>query len=145
MVIKDHIRHYTLSSISRVVLGDKYFTDFKKEDDENLGLLSINGLIELIDEWMILNGELNIGDWIQFLQQFDLQGYIKRMKIQHKKFDKFLTVVIADHKVKMDQAGNDFVPKDMVDTLLMLTRDEADLEMKLDLEGVKALLHVSFT
>ncbi|GAA0141585.1 oxygenase [Lithospermum erythrorhizon] len=144
VVIKDHIKHYTLSSISRVVLGDKYFIDFKK-DDESLGLLSLDSLIELIDEWMVLNGELNIGDWIPFLQPFDLQGYVKRMKIQHKKIDKFFSVVIEDHKVKMDQSGKDFVPKDMVDVLLMLTREETDPEMKLDLEGVKSLLHVSVT
>ncbi|GAA0172316.1 oxygenase [Lithospermum erythrorhizon] len=139
VVIKKHIRHYTLSSISRVVLGDKYFTDFK--GNESSGLLSLDELIAQIDEWMILNGELVIGDWIPFLQPLDLQGLIKRMKNQHEKFDNFLTVVIADHKVKMDKAGDAFDPKDMVDLLLMLTRDEADPDMKLDLEGVKSLLH----
>lgn len=137
VVLKDQVRRYTLSSISRVVLGDKYFSDHKSETP----LVSISGFHEMIDEWMVLNGVINLGDWIPFLRPLDLQGYEKRMKIVAKKFEDFHDFVIADHKARKELAGKDFVPKDMVDVLLQLTEEDADPELKLSMEAVKALVH----
>ncbi|KAL5702507.1 hypothetical protein ACHQM5_027719 [Ranunculus cassubicifolius] len=137
VVLKNHIRRYTLSSISRVVLGDKYFSDHKTDTS----LVSISEFHELIDEWMVLNGVLNIGDWVPWLRMFDLQGYVKRMKVLSAKFDAFHDYVIADHKAKKELAGEKFVPNDMVDVLLQCTEEDADPEVKLTLEAVKALLH----
>ncbi|CAK9163856.1 unnamed protein product [Ilex paraguariensis] len=137
IILKNYIRRYTLSSISRVVLGDKYFSDHKTEDS----LISISEFHGMIDEWMVLNGVLNIGDWIPWLRFFDVQGYVKRMKVLTKKFDKFHNYVLADHKAKKDLAANNFVPKDMVDVLLQMTEEDTDPEVKLTVEAVKALVH----
>ncbi|CAK9143739.1 unnamed protein product [Ilex paraguariensis] len=137
IILKNYIRRYTLSSISRVVLGDKYFSDHKTEDS----LISISEFHGMIDEWMVLNGVLNIGDWIPWLRFFDVQGYVKRMKVLTKKFDKFHNYVLADHKAKKDLEANNFVPKDMVDVLLQMTEEDTDPEVKLTVEAVKALVH----
>ncbi|XP_077230608.1 flavonoid 3'-monooxygenase-like [Tasmannia lanceolata] len=136
VVIKDHIKTYTLSSISRVVFSDNYFSDSKRDTS----IVSIKEFHEMIDEWMVLNGVLNIGDWIPFLRFFDLQGYVKRMKILNDKFEIFHNYVIADHKAKKE-ADKNFVPKDMLDILLQLTEEGTDPEIKLTMEAVKALVH----
>ncbi|PIA50744.1 hypothetical protein AQUCO_01200169v1 [Aquilegia coerulea] len=137
VVIKNHIRRYTLSSISRVVLSDKFFSDHKTDTS----LVSISEFHEMIDEWMVLNGVLNIGDWIPWLSFFDLQGYVKRMKILNEKFEVFHNYVIADHMAKKDLAGKDFVPKDMVDVLLQFAEDDTAPDVKLTIDAVKALVH----
>ncbi|KAF5182893.1 Cytochrome p450, partial [Thalictrum thalictroides] len=137
VVLKNEIRRYTLSSISRVVLRDKYFSDHKTDTS----LVSISEFHGMIDEWMVLNGVINIGDWIPWLRVFDLQGYVKRMKVLRDKFDAFHNYVIADHIAQKKLAGKDFVPKDMVDVLLQLSEDGTDPEVKLTIEAVKALVH----
>ncbi|PIA38226.1 hypothetical protein AQUCO_02800120v1 [Aquilegia coerulea] len=137
VVLKNHIKRYTLSSISRVILRDKYFSDHKT----NTSLVSISEFHEMIDEWMVLNGVLNIGDWIPWLRMFDLQGYVKRMKVLRKKFDAFHDYAIADHMAQKDLAGKNFVPKDMADVLLQLSEDDTDPDVKLNMESVKALVH----
>ncbi|PIA50741.1 hypothetical protein AQUCO_01200166v1 [Aquilegia coerulea] len=137
IVLRNHIRRYTLSSISRMVLSDKYFSDHKTDTS----LVSISEFHEMIDEWMVLNGVLNIGDWIPWLRNFDLQGYVKRMKAVSDKFDAFYNYVIADHMAKKHLPGKNFVPKEMVDVLLQLSEDDIDPEVKLTLEAVKALVH----
>ncbi|KAM7492069.1 hypothetical protein LguiA_034990 [Lonicera macranthoides] len=68
--LRKELTRYTLSSISRMVLGKKDFgTSVRIEE-----------LREMLDEWFFLNGVFNIGDWIPWLGFLDLQGYVKRMK-----------------------------------------------------------------
>ncbi|KAG9160616.1 hypothetical protein Leryth_019342 [Lithospermum erythrorhizon] len=135
IVLKEHLRRFTLSSISRIILGDKYFSDFK----ESPLYMSLDEIAGLLDEWVVLNGVFNIGDWVPFLQRFDLQGYIKRMKILHEKMDKFFNYVIDDHKASME-GENNWVPKDMVDVLLMQCFHIDGDEQKIPIEGAKGLL-----
>ncbi|KAK4391300.1 Dimethylnonatriene synthase [Sesamum angolense] len=66
----------------------------------------------MLEEWFLLNGVFNIGDWIPWLSFLDLQGYVKRMKALYKKFDRFHNYVIDDHQTRME-TEKDFVPGDV--------------------------------
>ena len=95
----------------------------------------------MIEELFYLNGVLNIGDSIPWIDFLDLQGYVKRMKILSFKFDRFLEHVLDEHNERRKNEGQDFVAKDMVDVLLQLA-DDPNLEVKIQRHGVKAFTQV---
>ncbi|KAG6388898.1 hypothetical protein SASPL_150334 [Salvia splendens] len=64
---------------------------------EGDSVLNMDELHKMLDEWFLLSGVFNIGDWIPWLSPFDLQGYVKKMKALNKKMDKFYNYVIDDH------------------------------------------------
>ncbi|KAH6775162.1 hypothetical protein C2S52_012723 [Perilla frutescens var. hirtella] len=130
--LKDHLSDYTVSTIGRMVLGNKYFTKnsaFKLEE-----------LQQMLDEWAMLSGVIYIGDLIPWLNFLYLQGCVKRMKEVHKKLDKFHNYVIDDHQATR-AAQKDFVAKDVIDSLLQLTEDP-DLQVKLTRDCIKGLILV---
>ncbi|XP_059636160.1 trimethyltridecatetraene synthase-like [Cornus florida] len=131
VLLKDHLSRVTLSIISRIVLGKKYFSESEYEKS----IVTLEEFQEMLDELFLLNGVLNIGDWIPWIDFLDLQGYVKRMKTLCKKFDRFHDHVLGEHKARKE-ADKDFVAKDMVDFLLQLA-DDPDLEVKLTSDGVK--------
>nr|GFD51621.1 cytochrome P450 71A1-like [Tanacetum cinerariifolium] len=92
---------------------------------------------KMVYEWFLLNGVLNIGDWIPWIGFMDLQGYVKRMKKVSKKFDLFLENVLNEHDERRRLEAENFVPKDMVDLLLQI-HDYTTLDVKLERHGVKA-------
>ncbi|KAJ6699005.1 FLAVONOID 3'-MONOOXYGENASE-LIKE [Salix purpurea] len=92
----------------------------------------------MLDELFLLNGVLNIGDWIPWLDFLDLQGYVKRMKELKARFDRFHDHVIDEHNAKRKSTKN-WQPKDMVDLLLQLA-DDPDLEVKLTKDNIKDLI-----
>ncbi|KAG6388902.1 hypothetical protein SASPL_150338 [Salvia splendens] len=109
VVLKDHLSHYSLSTVWKMLSRDEYFS-------EGNAVLNMDELHEMVDEWFLLSGVLNIGDWIPWLSPFDLQGYVKKMKALNKKMDKFYDCVIDDHlarRVEKDEVA----PMDFVDTL----------------------------
>ncbi|XP_030526291.2 trimethyltridecatetraene synthase-like [Rhodamnia argentea] len=128
--LKDHLCSLSLNVISRMVLGKKY-----TEDTEN-PIVRPDVLKKMLEEFFFLNGTLNIGDSIPWLDFLDLQGYIKRMKALNKKMDRFLEHVLAEHDVRRRGVAN-YVAKDMVDVLLQLSEDP-NLEVKIDRIAVKA-------
>ncbi|KAK4413418.1 Trimethyltridecatetraene synthase [Sesamum alatum] len=136
IVLRDHLLRYTLSNISRMVLSNKYFS----ESEHDKSLVTLDELQEMLDEWFLLNGVFNVGDWIPWLSFLDLQGYVKRMKALYKKFDRFHNYVIDDHQTRM-ATDKDSGPGDVVDTLLQLAEDP-NLEVKLTRDGIKGLIQV---
>lgn len=133
-MLKEKLSRSTLSIISRIVLGRKYFSESKDEKE----IVTLEEFQEILDELFLLNGVLNIGDWIPWLEFMDLQGYVKRMKALCKRLDRFHEHVLDDHRARIKAEGDGFVAKDMVDTLLKLA-DDPNLEVKLDSDGVKGL------
>ncbi|KAL8485841.1 hypothetical protein ACS0TY_027944 [Phlomoides rotata] len=127
VVLRDHLQRYTLSTISRMLSRDIYFTT--SEEDE---------LREMVDEWFFLTGVFNIGDWIPWLSFLDLQGYVKRMKVLHKKLDWVFNYVIDEHLAKRAK-DKDFVAKDIVDVFLQISEDPS-LDVELTRDCVKALI-----
>ncbi|KAM7476094.1 hypothetical protein LguiB_023337 [Lonicera macranthoides] len=130
ITLKDHLTTVSLNVISRMVLGKRYL------DESEDSIVSPEEFKKMLDELFLLNGVLNIGDSIPWVDFMDLQGYIKRMKVLSKKFDRFLEHVLDEHNDKRRSVEN-YVAKDMVDVLLQLA-DDPDLEVKLERHGVKA-------
>lgn len=69
---------FTLSIMSRIVLGKKYFSDSK---DVESSLVQLEELQQMIEEFILLNGKFYIGDWIPWLGFLDSKGFVKRMKV----------------------------------------------------------------
>ncbi|KAI7740356.1 hypothetical protein M8C21_009429 [Ambrosia artemisiifolia] len=134
IVLKDQFSLTNLSVISRMVWGRKYFSESRDEKE----IVTLEEFQEMLDELFLLNGVLNIGDWIPWLRFLDLQGYVKRMKALSKRFDRFHDHVFEEHRARMKAEGEGFVAKDMVDLLLKLA-DDPNLEVKLGSDGVKGL------
>lgn len=139
LVLRDHLSRHSMSALSRMVFGTKYFTETKTKH-ECESLFTLKKLQGMVDEWFFLNGVFHIGDWIPFLSGFDLRGYVKRMKELHKNFDIFFNHVLDDHLNNHKHVSPN---KDFVEILLQLAEDP-NLEIKLTRDNVKALLQVSF-
>uniref|UniRef100_A0ACD5YEU5 Uncharacterized protein n=1 Tax=Avena sativa TaxID=4498 RepID=A0ACD5YEU5_AVESA len=136
LVLKDYLSTVSLNVITRMVMGKKYLE--KEVRDESGAVITTPDEFKwMIDELFLLNGVLNIGDSIPWLDWMDLQGYIKRMKKLSKMFDRFLEHVVEEHSERRRCDGESFVAKDMVDVLLQFASDPS-LEVKLNREGVKA-------
>ncbi|KAL8466345.1 hypothetical protein ACS0TY_035446 [Phlomoides rotata] len=131
ILIKDYLSTVSLNVISRMVLGKRYLDG----NDKN-AIVGPEEFKKMLDELFLLNGVLNIGDMIPYVQFLDLQGYVKRMKIVSKKFDRFLEHVLDEHETRRKKTEN-YVSSDMVDLLLELAEDPT-LEVKLERHGVKA-------
>lgn len=140
VVLRKHLLHYTLSNISRMVLSNKYFSE-SGDDGNKSSIFKLEEMQDMLDEWFLLNGVLNIGDWIPWLRFLDLQGYVKRMKDFAKEFDRFLEFVIDVHQARRESAGEDFEPRDVVD-MLLVQAENPNLEVKLTKVTIKALLQV---
>ncbi|OEL38936.1 Flavonoid 3'-monooxygenase [Dichanthelium oligosanthes] len=79
----------------------------------------------MLDELFLLNGVLNIGDWIPWLSWLDLQGYVRRMKRVGKMFDQFMENVVEEHNERRQREGDalTFVAKDMKCLIASTARD----------------------
>ncbi|KAI3711959.1 hypothetical protein L1987_70508 [Smallanthus sonchifolius] len=121
----DLISTVSLNVISRMVLGKRYL------DESENSVVSPDEFRKMLDEWFLLNGVLNIGDSIPWIAFLDLQGYVKRMKVVSKKFDRFLEHVLDEHNGRRTEEGERFVATDMVDLLLHLA-DDPNLDVKLE-------------
>ncbi|KAK4413415.1 Flavonoid 3'-monooxygenase [Sesamum alatum] len=137
VVLRDHLSRFSLSTICRIVFSNKYFTT---EFEDEKGIIKVDELRGLLDEWFFFGGVFHIGDWIPWLSSVDLQGYVKRMKALSKKLDKFYDYVLDDHLARK-AAQEDFIPEDVLDALLQLGEDP-NLEVKLTRNHVKALAQV---
>ncbi|KAJ6805064.1 putative cytochrome P450 71A1 [Iris pallida] len=131
VVLKDFLSTLSLNVISRMVLGKNYL------QAEEGAVVTPEEFKTMLDELFFLNGVINVGDWIPSVRLLDLQGYVKRMKVLSRKFDRFLEHVVDEHNARRAAEGEGFVAKDMVDVLLQLA-DDPGLEIKLSRNGVKA-------
>nr|QGN65333.1 cytochrome P450 [Oryza alta] len=135
VMLKDYLSTVSLNVITRMGLGKKYLD--KEAAAQGGSVTTPEEFKWMLDELFLLNGVLNIGDSIPWLDWLDLQGYIKRMKKLSKMFDRFLEHVVDEHNERRRLEGESFVAKDMVDVLLQIA-DDPNLEVKLKREGVKA-------
>ncbi|KAJ8541807.1 hypothetical protein K7X08_002623 [Anisodus acutangulus] len=118
-------------------MSDKYCSDYESNSDAPI--LTFETLQWTLDEWFLLGGVINLGDWVPWLSLFDLQGYVKRMKALGKNFKEFYKYV-QDHKEKM-QGEEDYIPKDMDDALLHHDNNPS-LEVKLTTDRLMGLILV---
>ncbi|PWA67316.1 cytochrome P450 71A1 [Artemisia annua] len=131
IVLKHLLSNVSLNVICRIVVGKRYLDE---SEAGKLGL-TVDEFQKMLDELFVLNGVLNIGDWIPWISFMDLQGYVKRMKAVNKRFDRFLEHVLNEHEERRFAEGESFVPKDMVDHLLQIA-DDPTLDVKLERHGL---------
>ncbi|XP_020173928.3 dimethylnonatriene synthase [Aegilops tauschii subsp. strangulata] len=129
--LRGHLFAATNGIISRLVLGKKY----AEKEAAGSAAMALEDLSGLIEEFFLLNGVINVGDFIPWFDWLDLQGYVRRMKKYSKKMDRFLEHVLEEHEERRRVKGEQFVARDMVDVLLQL----ADNPNRLDRDTVKAL------
>ncbi|KAI4964814.1 hypothetical protein ZWY2020_059517, partial [Hordeum vulgare] len=139
VVLKDYLSTLSLNVITRMMLGKKYLHRPMEGTDGGGSTTTMEEFKWMIDEWFLLNGVLNIGDSIPWLDWMDLQGYIKRMKKLSMMFDRFLEHVVDEHNDRRRLEGESFVSRDMVDVLLEIASDP-DLEVQIDRDSVKAFI-----
>ncbi|XP_059281633.1 cytochrome P450 93A3-like [Lycium ferocissimum] len=122
--------------ISRMIMSERC-----SEDNREAG--SIRKLVHDIAE---LTGKFNLSDYIWFCKNLDLQGFGKRTKDVHKRFDKMMERIINEHEEtrrkrnsQSKDGGETVVIKDLLDILLDISEDECS-EMKLTRENIKAFI-----
>ncbi|PHT80845.1 hypothetical protein T459_13860 [Capsicum annuum] len=109
-----------------MVFGKKYMDD---EFDER-------GFKDVIEETVILTATPDMGEFIPFLDVFDLQGLTHRMKELAKIFDDFLEKVIYEH---VQDSKEDKQTKDIVDTMMNIMQS-GEAEFEFDRRNVKAIM-----
>ncbi|CAL5088131.1 unnamed protein product [Urochloa decumbens] len=136
--LKELLSTMSLNMISRMVLGRKAVDGGEVVASGAGGSATTwKEFRWMLDELFLLNGVLNVGDWIPWLAWMDLQGYVRRMKRVGKMFDRFMENVVEEHDQRRRREGDAFVARDMVDRLLQLAEDPS-LEVKLTRNSVKA-------
>lgn len=140
LFLKDHLTTLSLNVISRMVLGRRYL-DPIADDQAGPPPVSPEEFKKMLDELFLLNGVLNIGDSIPWLNFLDLQGFIRRMKTIGKKFDRFMEHVLEEHIARRVKEGENFSPLDMVDVLIQFAENPT-LDVKLNRNSLKAFSQV---
>ncbi|XP_006363549.1 cytochrome P450 CYP736A12-like isoform X2 [Solanum tuberosum] len=109
-----------------MVFGKKYMDD---EFDER-------GFKYVIQETLVLTATPNIGEFFPFLNVFDLQGVVRRMKELSKIFDEFFERIIDEH---VQDSKKEKQTKDIVDTMMNIMQS-GESEFEFDRRHVKAIL-----
>ncbi|TVU46950.1 hypothetical protein EJB05_06524, partial [Eragrostis curvula] len=133
VALSEHLMMASLNVISRMVLGRKYVG----KGSAGAELATPEEFGWMMDELFFLNGAVNVGDVIPWLDWLDPQGYVKRMKRVSKALDAFLEKVLDEHDERRRREGEAFVARDMVDKLLQLA-DDPSLKVPIKRHGVKA-------
>ncbi|CAM0912323.1 unnamed protein product [Alopecurus aequalis] len=129
---RDHMSMVSMNVITRMVMGKRLFVEGAAEGP----VPSLQVFRWMLDELFLLNGVLNIGDWIPWMAWMDLQGYVRRMKKVGKMFNALMEHVLDEHSGE-HQRGEGEVARDMVDVLMEIADDPA-LEVQFGRVGVKA-------
>lgn len=130
---RDHMSTLSLNVITRMVMGKRLFADGASEGP----VPSMEVFRWMLDELFLLNGVLNIGDWIPWLDWMDLQGYVRRMKKVGKMFDALMEHVLDEHSLGEQRRRKGEAARDMVDVLMDIA-DDPNLEVPFGRIGVKA-------
>lgn len=100
---------------------------------------------KFVQETLQLARKFNLADYIWFCKNLDLQGFGKRVKEAHQKFDKIMEKIMKDHeearRKKKEMSGEGDAVKDLLDILLDIMEDEK-AEMRLTGENVKGIILV---
>ncbi|KAG2635270.1 hypothetical protein PVAP13_2NG341300 [Panicum virgatum] len=137
--LRDYLQVMTLGVISRMALGKKYIQEEAATEGGPPPVLTPAEFREMVDEFFVLHGASNIGDFIPWLDWLDLQGYVRRMKSMNRKFHRFLDHVLDEHSRRRRLEGEGFEARDLVDVLLQLA-DDPNLEVQLSRDNVKAII-----
>nr|QUN00530.1 cytochrome P450 93A161 [Tripterygium wilfordii] len=120
----------TNNVVSRMLMSERCSD---KEDEAD-------GVRKLVQDVVELTGKFNLSDYIWFCKNLDLQGFGKRLKQVHDRFDSMAERIIEEHILarKTRKSGGGEV-RDLLDILLDISEDESS-EMKLTRENIKAFI-----
>eukprot|EP01018_Ginkgo_biloba_P040317 Gb_27807 [translate_table: standard] len=90
----------------------------------------------MIQEVFYVDSEVNIGDFIPYLEWMDLQGLRRRQKHIHKVFDDFFEKIIQEHVENKSRNHRDFV-----DVMLQLSEDNT-MDIEITRDNIKAVILV---
>lgn len=127
-----HLISLTNNVISRMTMGQRC-SDNEDEADE---------IRKIVKETAELTGKFNFSDYIWFCKNMDLQGFGKRLKEVHGKFDSMMERIIKEHEEARElnkRTGNCDPMKDLLSVLLDIAEDESS-EIKLTRENIKAFV-----
>ncbi|KAM7270101.1 hypothetical protein ACFE04_029315 [Oxalis oulophora] len=105
---------------------------------------------KIVRDTTLVFGELNISNLIPFFKYVDFQGFVKRYKSVHKRFDGLVEKVITDRQeLRRKRESGEVVEgdeqvKDFLELMLDLMEDE-NSELKLSRIQLKALILDFFT
>ncbi|GAB4860870.1 cytochrome P450 [Ancistrocladus abbreviatus] len=123
------------NALARLMLGKRVFSD-----GTGTGDLKSDEFKEMVTEIMVLSGVFNIGDFVPALDWLDLQGVVAKMKKLHRRFDKFLVVILEEHKLEARVGRDKQQHTDLLSILLSLKDDFDGEGGKLTDTEIKALL-----
>jgi len=110
----------------------------KAEEMESVG----TEFKEVISEITRLLGEPNVSDFFPRLARFDLQGLVKKMHVCARELDAILDRAIEQLQLLRSRDGDDGECKDFLQHLMKLKDQEADSEVPITVNHVKAVLVV---
>ncbi|KAG7620180.1 Cytochrome P450 superfamily [Arabidopsis suecica] len=108
----------------------------KAEEMESVG----TEFKEVISEITRLLGEPNVSDFFPRLARFDLQGLVKKMHVCARELDAILDRAIEQMQLLRTRDGDDGECKDFLQHLMKLKDQEADSEVPITVNHVKAVL-----
>ncbi|KAE8683956.1 Flavonoid 3',5'-hydroxylase [Hibiscus syriacus] len=129
----------TVNALGRVMMGKRVFGDGSGAADPKADEFK-----SMVVELMKLAGVFNIGDFIPALEWLDLQGVQGKMKKLHKRFDRFLSGILEEHKIKAGEDDRKEKHSDLLSTLISLESADTEGGKLTDIE-IKALLLNMFT
>ncbi|XP_024031106.1 cytochrome P450 93A3 [Morus notabilis] len=92
-----------------------------------------------VNETAELLGKFNFSDYIWLCRKLDLQGYWKKSKEIHEKFDKMMEKIIEEHQEAITKVEEKGKYKDVLGILLEILEDESS-EVRLTRENIKAFV-----
>jgi len=110
----------------------------KAEDMESVGT-EFKGVISEITR---LLGVPNVSDFFPMLARFDLQGLVKKMHLYARDLDAILDRAIEQMQRLRSRDGDDGECKDFLQHLMKLRDQEADSDVPITMNHVKAVLMV---
>ncbi|CAD6269747.1 unnamed protein product [Miscanthus lutarioriparius] len=137
--VKEHLVNFTMRNILRMAVGDKWLGFYGSEEGE--------AFRRTLDEAFAVTGAVsNIGEWVPWLGQLDVQGFTRRMKRVHEQLDRFTEQILDEHEKhrrRCARDGGEFAATDLVDVLLQLAEEGGgpeEPEARLTRDGAKAFM-----
>ncbi|KAD3068310.1 hypothetical protein R6Q59_017693 [Mikania micrantha] len=127
--VKDELLKLTNNVISRMLMSERC------SEEEN----EASDMRKLVTEISKITGEFNLADYIWFLKNLDLQGYGKRVREIHPRFNKLIDRIISEHEDERRKRKGEDEAKDLLDILLKISEDDT-MEMKVTKDNIKAFI-----
>ncbi|PON91641.1 Cytochrome P450, E-class, group I [Trema orientale] len=128
--VNGEVQKVTNNIISRMTMRQRCSEDDNESEE----------IRKLIKEANEIVGKFNLSDNFWFCKNLDLQGFGKRCKKVHEKFDFMMEKIIKEHEEeRKEEKGRREKAKDLLDILLDISEDRSS-EIRLTRENIKAFI-----